>query len=137
MSYNTLAFIKSGVKEKMPVVVVSPKVDGPDYVEVVADGTKTYAQMLATLYELADTSKINEKSILRVNNNICPCIEINGSDFYFGRSFAGSTVRAEMMMYKLGTTCTRITWIFNTSGNTPYDESSDTVPSGRVIKLYY
>lgn len=138
MSYNTVGIIKNGVKQKLPVVMVAPKVDGPDYVEVVADGVKTWSQLIDELYSLADTSKVAKNSALKAN--------WSANDYALYR-FAGKSSDVYQFTFAITeATNTQVnSFLFAESGSklitsnngTRSDISSTVATSGYKLTLYY
>ena len=139
MSYNTIGIIKGGEKKKLPVVMVSPKVDGPDYVEVTCDGVKTIATMLNELYEACDTSRVSYKSFIVVINEDetekpCYIYSTYASGLYlFNRTRVnGSNVTSESIHLKQNASK-----YFMSTGTSVSEYSSSTRNNGVKFRLYY
>lgn len=112
-----------------------------DYVEVTADGNKTYAQLLYEIYTDAkfDATKLNKDSYIVIissrNNytNIFRFEQISNGKYRFvlpilveGRS------SSETISLVLGSTCSYVSY------DTTYHDSSSSKPeSGQTITLYY
>ena len=110
---------------------------GFDSVSVTADGVKTFSQLLDDLYTLVDQTKINEKSVFRLGNNIYPIQHIDGSQLIFSRSRAeaakitnaSATIKASSSTYIDAETV---------AASTSFSNYSSTVAtSGDVFKIIY
>jgi hypothetical protein len=124
------------------------KILNPEYVEVVADGSKKLHSILAELYTLIDLTKVNSNTYMFVD---IP----NIGKQHFTLEFAnGSTLVFEMSYIKKENNqyyAHRDTYIVASDGSqkmysadtsttsTTFGESSrtDVTPSGRVFRIYY
>lgn len=110
---------------------------GSDSVSVTADGVKTFSQILDDLYALIDQTKINEKSILRIGNNILVIEHIDNSKIMFSRSLteaakvtnASATLKASSSSYIDAETVAASTSFTN--------YGSTVATSGDVFKIIY
>lgn len=134
MSYNTVGIIKNGVKQKLPVVMVAPKVDGPDYVEVVADGVKTWSQLLDSLYALADITKITNYSLVEDSDGVLFGMTFNSTSWvrFACASYSGQGATVTELIIQSSGSLRRYA-----RGTTVVDESSTVVTSGHKLTLYY
>lgn len=139
MSYNTVAIIKNGVKQKLPVVMAAPKVDGPDYVEVVADGVKTLSTLLNELYALINTTKLSSASYVEIKS-------INGNSTIYNYQYmdTSQSIYCSMSLVtasggEMNTVTIKSTGSTRKSavGTTVTDESSSIFDSGTKIRMYY
>lgn len=130
MSYNTVGIIKNGVKQKLPVVMVAPKVDGPDYAEVVADGVKTYATLFTELASLVDNTKVNPKSVFTIDSDVYVARYYEELIFYNAQisSAKSYVVEARIQSHM---------FIEVEAGATYQDMSNNVPTSGRKFTLYY
>lgn len=112
-----------------------------DYVEVTADGVKTYATLLNELYALVDKSKLNNNSYIRQSSSYTVYKYASHNDssikfFYVG----GSTSNYDINLLQLGTNQEDNLYIgysTSTSSTAINNVSSNIVPNGRKITLYY
>lgn len=139
MSYNTVGIIKNGAKQKLPVVMVAPKADGPDYVEVVADGVKTYGTLLNELFTQVDMTKVKSDSTLQVAESVFHLYVIDKNTpalrFFRVAEVSASSydltaiiLRASSVVRGAHTTSSASTFITLTD---------DIITSGKTITLYY
>lgn len=106
-----------------------------EYVEVTADGVKTYAQLLNELYALIDSDKITNESKLVYNNQTVYSLSGKYSNGYrFG------------MVYEINSSAFKLQYIYIHSttsllmscSNTTTTDSSDSTPSSGIkFTLYY
>lgn len=112
-----------------------------DYVEVTADGVKTYATLLNELYALVDKSKLNNNSYMRQSSSYTVYKYASHNDssikfFYVG----GSTSNYDINLFQLGTNQEDNLYIgysTSTSSTAINNVSSNIVPNGRKLTLYY
>jgi hypothetical protein len=110
-----------------------------DYVEVTADGVKTYGALLNELYALMDVSKLSECSYLTDGSAILRYV-IKGSGFYRFTAMSDSdgTYTYEII-YRLNSAQSDIyVWRFKENGSILVTSYTNTVASsGTKITLYY
>jgi len=114
-----------------------------DYVEVTADGVKTYTNLLNELFALVDMTKINQDSVL---------VEWYGDDYYY--PFAIDTIKSNILSFHsisgnssnfnvfrrtLSASSSTAThnYMENGGNNTYADDSSYQVGNGGKFILYY
>ena len=117
--------------------MVAPKVDGPDYVEVVADGTKTYSTLLNELFALVDNARLSHKTIFEIdygndNKNLFALIVNSPSLLMFTMPYTDSTTNIVTVgLSENGST-------YKESVNNTITNNSSQVPaSGRKLVVYY
>lgn len=108
-------------------------------VSVTADGVKTYTQLLNSLYELADFSKLSQYSYLvrstSDGNHLCyNMISYYTTVAYFTRSFVGTSVVVDSLTVGSSSSWKRAT---TTTSTTITDNSSGVAGNGEAIILYY
>lgn len=136
MSYNTVGIIKNGVKQKLPVVMVAPKVDGPDYVEVVADGVKTNSQLLDELFSLTDLTKITKDSVLVRNDKFLRITYFDGVYAGFTESEVAATADWTLTQSVYLRSSGSEIYVHFANGS-HQSQSSTVTASGKKITLYY
>ena len=162
-------FIKGGSKFKLPMIFARPRTmtyaeyqllteeerqgeivikDYPtpeegDYVEVVADGVKTYGALIAELDGLVNFSKLNKNTKIVIPNGsfteVFPIVRFSDSGAYFARTMYGSSSEIDFQAIRLGdVSSARYIGGAITSSSTGVSNSTSTVPtSGTKIILYY
>lgn len=108
-------------------------------VTATADGVKTYAEVVASLYALADTTKITGNSYITDGNVNLHLALVNDGVFIFS-SFAEITTYA--MAYSIGlgelsTNCFVNSFKAETAGNTFTSYSANVMAEGGSYTLYY
>lgn len=133
-------------EEKQGEIIVSDfpvEVDEGDYVEVTADGVKTFGNLLNELFVLIDASKINGKSFIEMvhssgTREIYDLYTISSNVIYLktSRTTVGSYVNATMVLRDTDSTVPTIT--ISGNGTVSYgDASSQVLSNGVTITLYY
>lgn len=112
-----------------------------DYVEVTADGTKTYRQLLDELYSHIDLDKVNAQNTVIVIEQswgkeifILRAILDNGTLAFFNSSLAVSS--PWVYVSELGVKASNSTYIESNTGAST-NHNSDVPTSGSKITLYY
>ena len=110
-----------------------------EYVEVTADGVKTYQTLLNELFALVDVSKLNSNSYLTDGSVICRYVN-NGNGLYnFIAMSDASGIYSYEVIYRLnGTNSDIYVWRFRYDGSilvTPY--ASTVAVIGTKLTLYY
>lgn len=104
-----------------------------DYVEVMADGEKTRAQLLTDLDALVDWSKVNENSYIVFGNDIYR-VNVPNVKIFMTSAISGGHLYNTMFDLKYHTSQQYDT---TSNGSTLTDNSSAVPTSGRTITLYY
>ena len=112
-----------------------------DYVEVTADGTKTFAQMFNALFTDVDTTKITNDSVLvyqldSSRKNIFHFFGKNASQyvFTFNEEYESSgNINISTWVARIGSSSN---FYYSENGSSG-DASGNTMPSGRKFTLYY
>lgn len=111
-----------------------------DYVEVTADGVKTYQALLNEIFNdpKFDITKISEKSTLKID----PFVLYFGSFGNNSVTFNGSAPNGNNAFVELSATIETSNSVYNwmnvaTSGTTSTNKSTDQPTSGTKITLYY
>ena len=105
-----------------------------DSVSVTGDGVATYTSKLDDLFALIDPSKINERSILKMGNEVYHTSNIGGSDYQFigtTISIADGIGGRRIIIKNSGSN-----FFINLNGTTT-DNSNQAVANGSVIKVIY
>lgn len=110
---------------------------GSDSVSVTADGVKTFSQILDELYALIDYTKINEKSVLRIGNNILAIEHIDNSKISFTRSLAeaAKVTNASAVLKASSSIYIDAETVAASTSFTDYSSTVDTM--GDVFKIIY
>lgn len=112
-----------------------------DYVEVTADGVKTYGALLNELYALIDSSKITKESCVKlvVNNEITYLhITNSGADYYSAMSFSTSNSGLLLGTITIKSSGSTYTGSYVAAGTYVLDDYSSNVASaGKKIKFVY
>lgn len=165
MPIHTLGIVKNGDKHEIPVISALPRemtmaefallsdeeklgdiivTDYPvneesDYVEVVADGSKTYTNTLNDFYEVVDTSRLcdNSKIVFTKPNGTeyivaLTCVYTNALLFTGTQEYAAYT-----LYYRVIKLASSGSFMDERSNNSDTVYESQTVPSGTKIRLYY
>lgn len=134
--YDTIGIIKNGEKKKLPIVMVSPQVDEPDYVEVTADGVKTVTTLLGELFALIDISRISDKSSLVIGDNpyVPSLIDKTNSIFDFNREQCSNS-SPQLSVYRARLSASPQYRQFSSTSMT--DFGTYVFPSGTKFDLYY
>ena len=113
--------------------VVSMTYGNGGSVTITGDGVMTYSQALDALYALVDQSKIKPKSYFVYDNNaVCPITNLTSTALVFSANV--SATRAQMFTLKPSAS----TWFtYNFAASAYSDESANTIPSGRTLRVFY
>ena len=107
-----------------------------DYVEVVADGVKTWRELLNALYALLDTSRVSKTAVLVYivsgTERVAVLDYSESSAFEFASASVVSGARIEVFGVKSANS-----YHGTGVGTTVNDDSTSVVASGRKIRLYY
>jgi len=102
---------------------------------VIADGVKTYKQILEALYLLIDASKITPQAVIVEDagtfKNVCPIVRMDGSKYNFTRVYLSTTL--DSLMFEVGST----SYFKQGTGNTVSDSSAVVPANGRTYKIIY
>lgn len=111
---------------------------GSDYVEVVADGVKTYKNILDGLYSLIDFSKIKNTSALIINssgvNEIYKIYQLTSNSVSFT---ATSVNMAGTTLYTTSATVSANSSLRTATGITCSNNSNTVVSNGIIFRIYY
>lgn len=127
-------------EEKMGDIIVTdyPVNEESDYVEVAADGVKTYATLLLELLNSADASKLSRDSKLQSGGDILDCVywtTLTNEIMFSSVIVNKSTLKAESQTIDvtIGSSASFV-W---TNGSSSSNLSNTVVPSGTKFTLYY
>lgn len=105
-----------------------------DYVEVTADGEKTYRQLLNELFNETDKTKVTENSCIEFNNEIFAVVYADSQYLTFTKGYSSqSKVMVDMLALSASGSGYKIT----PSSGTETDKTLDKPSNGTVITLYY
>lgn len=105
-----------------------------DYVEVVGDGTKTYATLLSELYSKIDRAKLSGASYLKVGTDVLAYIGTTGNP---NRCFFGLSGIYNNNIYIVSILLKSDGIIYQYYDTTAHDISSNVVAIGGKLTLYY
>jgi len=108
-----------------------------DYVEVTANGVKTYGQLFNELYEEIDATKINAGTYLFFADSIWKLEVPTSNVLYFHREFQASASNIYAGYIMLSSASEMWSWEIKTTGNTTTTATSDKPSDGTVISLHY
>lgn len=114
-----------------------------DYVEVTADGEKTYGTLLSELYALVDIDKLSVNSYIKASNSNAIYRYSTANSSKAALTFtilAGDSLKYIAYIYRVASAssnCAYVGYNTTTSGTTKTDETSDSPLSGVKITLYY
>lgn len=135
--------IKNQIKTKIGIVLPASYPASRvthESVSVTADGSKTFAQMLSSLYSSIDPTKITKDSKLvytldSTRMNVFSFVDRSTSQYVFSYSelYVSGSVVLNNWTARIGTT-SNYYWL---EGSSTGDASGNTMPSGRKFTLYY
>jgi len=113
-----------------------------EYVEVTADGTKTFAQLLAELYAKVDFNKLSASSYLkRTNSGIISRLTNIGTNYIQFGTADGTSSDARVVGVKIASQSTDCSFVFysvSAPSTISKSDATSTAPSeGAKIQLYY
>ena len=110
-----------------------------DYVEVTADGTKTYGELLAELYEYIDADKITQYAVLQIGDYYYS-ITRKYPNLRFGMVNSGSgsgATKGAIQIKASSSDCVYVHVTSQSSGNTVSNRISNQPTNGTKLTLYY
>lgn len=121
--------------------VIEPASD--DYVEVTADGVKTWRQLYNSLYSLIDTTKLSIFSKIEQSNQIFTFINSDTSNLIFIRSTVSQNTYGNKRLFNAqiklnsSTSVLETLELYENNTNNYDDRSTDQPSNGTKITLYY
>lgn len=108
-------------------------------VQVVADGVKTYAELIVALRNLADTTKMSYKSVITIGNNCFHFVNESslGRDYAFSNATINGATTATFRLTDNSSNAKYISWNMTANGNSIADATNTIPASGTTIKLRY
>ena len=114
-----------------------------DYVEVTADGVKTWRQLYNSLYSLIDTTKLSIFSKIEQSNQIFTFINSDTSNLIFIRSTVSQNTYGNKRLFNAqiklnsSTSVLETLELYENNTNNYDDRSTDQPSNGTKITLYY